>query len=307
MKSLLFILSLMTGCERMSEGASCEEEWVKFIFNQKTNGRFQMEKVVNLPQKNKINPGKLIVKQLNNADNNRKQSYETEFEVDKDGCPKPFYQTAYRNNNTTITCDSPDGKYKPAFFCKADNSTCQNVLPRNPSPQPNWRIISTNTSSSISISHVSSQDAGVYWCGVKSGDKEFLLRQIHLEVKDGLEVIICVTVSVAVLLLFLIALILIYKRNGAAGRHVKEDRICEERQENLQKPENAVNSISVRANNPINHTASPHYAAINFQVRSEKAGGGILKPSSAACEYSAVKFSKCPDDLTVTQPHRLVK
>lgn len=65
----------------MSEGASCEEEWVKFILNQKTNRRFQMEKVVNLPQKNKINPGKLIVKQLNNADNNRKQSYETEFEV----------------------------------------------------------------------------------------------------------------------------------------------------------------------------------------------------------------------------------
>lgn len=65
----------------MSEGAPCEEEWVKFIFNQKTNGRFQMEKVVNLPQKNKINPGKLIIKQFNNVDNNRKQSNETEFEI----------------------------------------------------------------------------------------------------------------------------------------------------------------------------------------------------------------------------------
>lgn len=65
----------------MSEAAPCEGEWVKFIFNQKTNGRFQMEKVVNLPQKNKINPGKLIVKELNNADSNGKQSKDTEFEV----------------------------------------------------------------------------------------------------------------------------------------------------------------------------------------------------------------------------------
>lgn len=65
----------------MSEAAPCEEEWVKFILNPKTHGRFQMEKVVNLPQKNKINPGKLIVKQLNNADSNGKQSKDTEFEV----------------------------------------------------------------------------------------------------------------------------------------------------------------------------------------------------------------------------------
>lgn len=74
-----------------------------------------------------------------------------------------------------------------------------------------------------------------------------------------------------------------------------KDCICEERQENFQNPENAVNSISISANNPINHTASPHYAAINFQVRSEKAGSVILQPSSSACEYSAVKFSKCSE------------
>ncbi|XP_044040271.1 uncharacterized protein LOC122870256 [Siniperca chuatsi] len=115
-------------------------------------------------------------------------------------------------------------------------------------------------------------------------------------------VLVTVIICVAVLLLFVLIFILIYKRlihskntrNGAAAQYIKEDYVYEEIQQHVQKPDsgNAMNTIYATANFPTNPSDSLHYSSINFQSSSGRAGGEalILKPSSAACEYSTVKY-----------------
>ncbi|KAK2915550.1 hypothetical protein Q8A73_006144 [Channa argus] len=73
------------------------------------------------------------------------------------------------------------------FFCKEnDFFICEDILPTNSSPKSNRRFTVTDTNSGfiISISDVSSEDAGVYWCGVKSdqGNDRSAFRQIQLQV-----------------------------------------------------------------------------------------------------------------------------
>uniref|UniRef100_A0A3Q0RUM9 Immunoglobulin V-set domain-containing protein n=1 Tax=Amphilophus citrinellus TaxID=61819 RepID=A0A3Q0RUM9_AMPCI len=103
--------------------------------------------------------------------------------ADKNGCPKPFYQTAHTTAKTTITCDYGD-KCKHRFFCKEKNSICENIL--SSASNRRFKFTETSRAVNISISHVFSQDAGVYWCGGESADNTFILRQIHVEVKAPL-------------------------------------------------------------------------------------------------------------------------
>ncbi|XP_044039615.1 uncharacterized protein LOC122870041 isoform X2 [Siniperca chuatsi] len=156
------------------------------------------------------------------------------------------------------------------------------------------------------------------------------------ESRGSFPVLVTVIICVAVLLLlFVLIFILIYKRsldstntrNGAAAQHIKElrgepavapghhgpprdpmDYVYEEIQQHVQKPDsgNAMNTIYATANFPTNPSDSLHYSSINFQSSSGRAGGEalILKPSSAACEYSTVKYSQSPTYSTVNQPSR---
>ncbi|XP_030579740.1 uncharacterized protein LOC115776266 [Archocentrus centrarchus] len=101
--------------------------------------------------------------------------------TEKNVCPKPFYQNVNKTENTTIRCDSPH-KHQSYFFCKQSNSSCIDVL----SGKSSSKYTDTNRDKgfNVSISTVSLQDAGLYWCGIKSNDNNynFLLKQIQLKV-----------------------------------------------------------------------------------------------------------------------------
>nr|XP_046241044.1 CMRF35-like molecule 8 isoform X2 [Scatophagus argus] len=102
------------------------------------------------------------------------------------GCQQPFIQTAYRTAKTTIKCDNPQYKHgnrsSVKFFCKENHSACEDILSALKS---NRRFSLTETSSgfSMSISNVSSHDAGVYWCGVVQNEGRAALRKIQLKVE----------------------------------------------------------------------------------------------------------------------------
>ncbi|XP_035858104.1 CMRF35-like molecule 8 [Sander lucioperca] len=102
------------------------------------------------------------------------------------GCQTPFHQTAYRTANTTISCDKRNSEVM--FFCKEKGSICEDILLTKSPPKSNGSFTLTETSSSfnMSISNVSSEHAGVYWCGVETdnGSNRAALRKIQLEVKD---------------------------------------------------------------------------------------------------------------------------
>ncbi|KAM9758724.1 polymeric immunoglobulin receptor-like [Menidia menidia] len=101
-----------------------------------------------------------------------------------------FNQTAYRTTRTTLRCDSQSRRnFSNAtvwFFCKESNVSCEEISTRS-SHVPNRTLLTkTGGGVSLSISHVSPHDAGVYWCGVadKDGRNRTALMKIHLEVEN---------------------------------------------------------------------------------------------------------------------------
>ncbi|KAK2861588.1 hypothetical protein Q5P01_001121 [Channa striata] len=125
--------------------------------------------------------------------------------------------------------------------------------------------------------------------------------------------IICVTL---LMLLFVLISILLYKRfscsknprneTAAAAKQNSEDYIYEEIQEPLQNPDSdnaLVTTIYATASFPPDPSASLRYMAIDFKMRSDKAGDEtpVLRPSSTRCEYSTVKDRHSP---TLNHPSR---
>ncbi|XP_039654357.1 polymeric immunoglobulin receptor-like [Perca fluviatilis] len=216
MKSfLLLILSLMiTGWEASSEVKGCTDGWVEFTCKYPKNNTYSSvdvvkdnQTIIGTTQKNVsqtkgrfsvYNDGKnkslrVVIKPLQQEDSGE---YECKFdqesdpanEVDlrvDDGCQPQFNQTAYRTAKTTMSCDKRNNS-GVMFFCKENGSICEDILSTS-SPRSNGSFTLTETSSSfnMSISNVSSQHAGVYWCGVET-DKGYraALRKIQLEVED---------------------------------------------------------------------------------------------------------------------------
>lgn len=101
--------------------------------------------------------------------------------VVKSVCLKQFNQIAYRTTKTTIKCDY-EGDNKPFFFCKDNNSVCENMVESPQQSNSRFTFTKTNRNFILSISNVSSQDEGVYWCGVKF-KKEVVLQKIQLNVE----------------------------------------------------------------------------------------------------------------------------
>ncbi|XP_005946627.1 uncharacterized protein LOC102302012 isoform X1 [Haplochromis burtoni] len=181
---LLLILSLMTGCELLSEEKICTKGWVEFTCNQNTNRKCQMTKASTTEQ----NTLRVIIKQ-HQTKNSSADSEELEFKIAKQ-CPKAFHQIAYRTAKTTIRCDYPEDKYKSwiKFFCKGEGFTCEDNLSTKSYPKSNRTFTPSNISHSfnMSISNVSSQDDGIYWCGVRSpeGIHHAALTKIKLSIKN---------------------------------------------------------------------------------------------------------------------------
>ncbi|XP_078103449.1 polymeric immunoglobulin receptor-like [Sander vitreus] len=218
MKSfLLLILSLMiTGWEASSDVKGCTDGWVEFICQHKTSQQYQRVDVVKgsrtiigSTQKNEWQTEdrfsvhydaanrklRVVIKQLQHGDfgkykctfifKQKSNCDKVDLEVD-DGCQTPFIQTAYRTAKTTISCDKRnDSRFM--FFCKEKGSICEDILSTKSSLKSNGSFTLPETSSSfnVSISNVSSEHAGVYWCGVETNEGyRAALRKIQLKVED---------------------------------------------------------------------------------------------------------------------------
>uniref|UniRef100_A0A4W6BNE1 Immunoglobulin V-set domain-containing protein n=1 Tax=Lates calcarifer TaxID=8187 RepID=A0A4W6BNE1_LATCA len=247
-------------------------------------------------------------------------------------------------SKTTIICDYPENKDKSRlkFFCKDTNGICEEILTES-SKSSNKRFTLTGTKRdfNISISNVSSDDAGVYWCGLKSNDRRQHVQYFQpsaagvslvsfrfckmcvdcvlivvfcvVYLAAGLQTVMIVIPCVAVLLLLLLLIsFLIYKRKRTAHTTMTlfklyfQANIYEEIQECLQKPDtgNTTTIIYTTASFPMNPPASLHYSTINFQNSSDKGEARIPRPSSSICEYTTVKSIQSPADSPVVQRSR---
>ncbi|XP_044203733.1 polymeric immunoglobulin receptor-like [Thunnus albacares] len=223
MKSvLLLILSLMAGCEASSEVKGCEGGWVELTCKYPRADQ-EYQKIEGIkPRGTRIKSTKkdvwekddrfslyhdtrnknlrMAIKQLKSEDfgkykckfyqrpHSSPETQKLELKVVKNGCQTPFNQTAYETAKTTITCDFPK-KYNSSvkFICKDNNEICEEILSTQSSVKSNGTFTLTDTNSfNMSISNVSSQHAGVYWCGVKSNEGSYRasLRKIQLEIKS---------------------------------------------------------------------------------------------------------------------------
>ncbi|XP_026205831.1 uncharacterized protein LOC113155360 isoform X2 [Anabas testudineus] len=199
--SLLLILSLLTGCEVSSKTSACKEGWAEFDCTydkvhcrqnlplkgkDKYQGNYGRSSPQNNKKKNNLNKCDGSQKNLckNFQGSNSKKS-QLDFVVDT--CPHAFNQATYRNSKTTITCDYPGNIHSGGFFCKQNNCCCEDILSTKLSQKSNetFTLINTSSGFNISISNVSSHDAGVYWCGVKLKENNYTaLRKIQLNVTD---------------------------------------------------------------------------------------------------------------------------
>ncbi|XP_039865487.1 uncharacterized protein LOC120719989 isoform X1 [Simochromis diagramma] len=252
--------------------------------------------------------------------------------------PAPPYaikKSATVGQNFTYWC-----KYKQdisslkKFFCKGDEpSICKPLINNRKTHINRFSMSDTKNKITITMREITLNDSGTYWCGAERPDNQtsnVFFGRLFLTV-DGpantapdaaskshdvvIVVIVCVTLLLLLLLVFVIVLILIYKRisklqntgNEAAVQNIKEENIYEEFQEHLEYPdsETATNTVYLTVNPP-NQPDSLHYSTINFQSRSNRAGGETptVKPSSSAYKYSAVTFSKRPTNSSVNQLHR---
>uniref|UniRef100_A0AAZ1XEW9 Immunoglobulin subtype domain-containing protein n=1 Tax=Oreochromis aureus TaxID=47969 RepID=A0AAZ1XEW9_OREAU len=87
---------------------------------------------------------------------------------------KMMWRHAYKDGAAKIMCDYPDDDFKSGvqFFCSGENFTCKDILSTK-GQNGKFRLTNTNRGFNVSIRDVSSQDAGVYWCGVESKDGSY--------------------------------------------------------------------------------------------------------------------------------------
>ncbi|XP_039467944.1 CMRF35-like molecule 1 [Oreochromis aureus] len=86
-------------------------------------------------------------------------------------------------------CDYPDVEFMSGvkFFCRGEDFTCKDILSTKVlTLNEKFRLTNTNRGFDVSIRDVSSQDAGVYWCGVESngGSYKASIRQIKLVIEE---------------------------------------------------------------------------------------------------------------------------
>ncbi|XP_067359731.1 CMRF35-like molecule 8 isoform X2 [Channa argus] len=222
MKSFfLLLLSVMAGCDHEYEVNGCRGGWVEFICvypeGQKTYKQIdvvhRIQTITTTVKDKWENKGriflyhnttakylKVLIKQLQPEDfeedykckfNGQSESFkEVELKYEFKNCQTPLPEIVTRTDKVTFTCDMSENLRQNdtvKFFCKEnDFFICEDILPTNSSPKSNRRFTVTDTNSGfiISISDVSSEDAGVYWCGVKSdqGNDRSAFRQIQLQV-----------------------------------------------------------------------------------------------------------------------------
>ncbi|KAK2915548.1 hypothetical protein Q8A73_006142 [Channa argus] len=248
MKSFfLLLLSVMAGCDNEHEVKGCRGGWVEFICVYPEGQRtYQQIYVVHDKQTTKStvkdkweNEGriflyhnttakylKVLIKQLKPKDFGKYRcifnryyvsSKEVELEYEFNNCQTPLPVIVTRTDKVTFTCDMSEylrQNDRVKFFCKENGFICEDILPTNSSPKSNRRFTVTDTDRgfSVSISDVSSEDAGVYWCGVKSDQRKYrsAFRQIQLQVLSDSQVGVTAAVVCAAVLAVVILLVLFF-------------------------------------------------------------------------------------------------
>nr|XP_020444821.1 polymeric immunoglobulin receptor-like [Monopterus albus] len=219
MKSfLLLVLSLTTGCEAKDKVKGCTGAWVEFTCNYpKSNSQsvgivHNTQITIRSTRKNEWEHNnrfslyhdtqnrnlRVFIKHLVQDDSgdyqcrpHQSRPHTNNLQLDPEkSCLTTVIQTAYTTAETTITCHYNLGNtYKSSvrFFCKMNISTSEEILSADSPPQTNGRFTLTNTDSgfTVSISNVSSEDEGIYWCGVKPDKGRYRtgLTEIQLEVQ----------------------------------------------------------------------------------------------------------------------------
>ncbi|CAB1428191.1 unnamed protein product [Pleuronectes platessa] len=164
---LLVLALVLTGCEAEHEIKACTGGWFEFTCEYKI-GSYQTIDLILGCYKCKI----------------QEKTTEVKLKLKNGGCQEPFHQTVNATDETTITCNYPKDK-KGFFFCKEEGSDCVDVSPTHRTQWSEGRFRQTEIKSvfSVSISNVSSQDGGVYWCGSSHRSYSISLRKIELDVK----------------------------------------------------------------------------------------------------------------------------
>ncbi|XP_054473185.1 polymeric immunoglobulin receptor-like [Anoplopoma fimbria] len=208
--SLLLILSLVSGCEAFSAVKGCKGGWLTFTC--KYPGTFETDRIDVFGPKGTIIRSdkkdvwenkdayflyhdttnkelKVTINQLQQKDSgiyrcgfdqnsNKKDIKQLKLKVDEN-CQKPL-KTTYRTAKTTISCGNTTKDSRVKFFCKVNGKICEDILPTKSPQRLKW------SSFNMSTSKVSSQHAGVYWCGLEAEDGSIrtALRRIELKVED---------------------------------------------------------------------------------------------------------------------------
>ncbi|XP_035487804.1 polymeric immunoglobulin receptor-like isoform X1 [Scophthalmus maximus] len=212
---ILLILSLATGCEVGSEVTGCANRWAQFSWKYTKPDKL---KEIKIPSKsikitcNNAIKGRchcyhdtksatvwLVIKELrqNDAgeyscilDKGRTESVKLELN-EKTTCQKALDRTAYATAKTTIACEYPDNdRSSVKFFCKKENGICEEIVSTRSSQKSKGKftLSITGRGFDVSISNMSSQDNGVYWCGFKIGNDTSPgvgLRKIILKVQNA--------------------------------------------------------------------------------------------------------------------------
>ncbi|KAM4588521.1 uncharacterized protein PAE49_002963 isoform 2-T2 [Odontesthes bonariensis] len=183
----LLILSVITACKACKTVNEWNQEWVEFRCNPKTNQKYQTAQV---RDHGRTKPPKILIVEIKH--NNPKTprcnkgskylsgSEKATFQYEND-CPKPVIQTAYRTAKTTIKCKFSN-TYEFSFFCKKKQSTCEDIV--STKSDRTLTLMNSSEGVDLSISNVSINHAGLYWCGMKGKDKTYFLALTQLEVKD---------------------------------------------------------------------------------------------------------------------------
>ncbi|XP_055365242.1 uncharacterized protein LOC129604181 isoform X2 [Betta splendens] len=109
------------------------------------------------------------------------------FSSDADHCWN-ISRTVNTAGEIKLTCQNRRDKLPVLFFCKETDLICEEILSTSGSSKGRFTMGVTSHNFSLSISDVSSEDNGVYWCGVKSTDGRYRAfnAKIQLEVKGSL-------------------------------------------------------------------------------------------------------------------------
>ncbi|KAK6301002.1 hypothetical protein J4Q44_G00291000, partial [Coregonus suidteri] len=108
-----------------------------------------------------------------------------ELKVEEDDCcEKSVTETVYLGGEATISCNYPEGReYSTKYFCKEQDRFICNSMNSNNNKMYDNR---TEKFYSVTISDLTEDDTGTYWCGVETGKRKesyiALITQVKLRV-----------------------------------------------------------------------------------------------------------------------------